>query len=376
MLRQLGDDMKVLQLLPELNQGGVERGTVDMVEGLVNQGHEAYVVSAGGILVEQIEALGGQHFKLPVHRKSLSTLLVIPRLKQLINTLAPDIIHVRSRVPAWVNRLASFGYKEKPIFISTYHGLYSVSAYSRVMTQADQIIAVSNTVKAHMIRHYGVTESKITVIPRGCDTRIFTPKEPSNAWLQDWYTQFPQTQGKKLLTMVSRLSSKKGFEYLLGLLAKLDNDCHGLIVGSTTHCKPRYLAKLKQRINEMNLQDRVTLCGMRQDVAQIYAMSDIVFGLRTEPESFGRTMIEAIQMQTPVIGWDIGGVGEILAELFPEGLVPLKDERTLLAKTKAILGDKSIQPKQNMYTKDGMIQKTLAVYEKVLKQTKEVCHEV
>lgn len=360
--------MRVLQLLPELNQGGVERGTVDMVEGLRASGHDAHVISAGGAMVTQIESLGGVHHTLPVHRKHIKSLLVVPKLIQLVNSIKPDIIHVRSRVPAWLNHLAKSKYTSKPVILSTFHGLYSVSGYSKVMTKADRIIAISNTVKGHVIENYRIHPAKISLIPRGCDTNQFKIGGLSSVWQKQWFESFPQTKGKKILSVVSRLSEKKGIDYFIKLISKLDDNHHGLIVGSLEHCKPKYLASLKALVNELGVSDRITFCGLRRDVREIYAFSDVTYALKIEPEAFGRTVIEAIQMQTPVVGWNIGGVAESLNVLFPEGLIPLKDEQALLEKTKSLLAQKNIVLKENTFTKDKMVAETLAVYEAMLRQ--------
>ncbi|MEE2770411.1 MAG: glycosyltransferase [Pseudomonadota bacterium] len=360
--------MKVLQLLPELNQGGVERGTIDMVEGLIANGHEAHVISAGGSLVKQIEALGGVHHTLPIHRKHIKSLFVIPSLIKHVNEIKPDIIHVRSRIPAWLNNFSMSKYIKKPLLITTFHGLYSVSGYSKIMTKAHRVIAISNTVKSHILEQYRIHPAKVSVITRGCDTKKLTPGVLDQTWLQAWYREFPQTKNKKVLSMVSRLSEKKGFDYFIRLIAQLDDNHHGLIVGSLTHCKPKFLASLKQLVHELKLTEKITFCDLRHDVKEIYALSDITYALKIEPEAFGRTVIESIQMKTPVIGWDIGGVAESLKQLFPYGLVPLKDEATLLEKTKEILSGQSIKMNSNPFTKDKMVSETLSVYKAMLRQ--------
>ena len=365
--------MRVLQLLPELNQGGVERGTVDMVEALKTAGHEAYVASAGGAMLDQIEALGGIHYNLPIHKKHIKTFFIIPKLVKLVNDIGPDIIHVRSRVPAWLNHFAKSNYTCKPVIISTFHGLYSVSSYSKIMTKVDRIIAISNTVKSHIINHYRIHPAKISLIPRGCDANHFRPGVVSPMWQKQWYTTFPQTKGKKILSIVSRLSEKKGIDHFIRLLSKLDDSCHGLIVGSLEHCKPKYLTSLKALVEDLNISDRITFCGLRRDVKEIYSLSDLTYALKIEPEAFGRTVVEAIQMKTPVIGWDIGGVAENLKTLFPEGLIPLKDEQALLVKTQALLAAKDHEIKENIFTKDKMVNETIAVYEAAIRQNNMEC---
>ena len=129
--------MKVLQVLPNLNSGGVERGTVEFARELVKQGHESFVMSNGGRLVAQLESEGSGHIHQPVHRKSLWTLRLVRPVRKLLQELKPDIIHVRSRAPAWIIWLAwrKLPVATRPRLVSTFHGLYSVNFYSAVMAE-------------------------------------------------------------------------------------------------------------------------------------------------------------------------------------------------------------------------------------------------
>ena len=155
--------MKVMQLLPELNSGGVERGTLEIARALVSQGHQSLVVSNGGRLVAQLEAEGSTHLTLPVHKKSLSSLWQIRPLRRLIMQYQPDIVHVRSRVPAWLTHFALRGIpaSQRPHLISTVHGFYSVNRYSEIMTQAEKVIAVSDSVVQYITEHYKTARLKI-----------------------------------------------------------------------------------------------------------------------------------------------------------------------------------------------------------------------
>ena len=150
--------MKIVQILPALNSGGVERGTVEFAAELVRRGHESIVVSNGGPLVRQLEAQGSVHIAQPVHRKSPVSFGQILPLRRLLQELQPDVVHVRSRMPAWITRLALRGIPEnkRPVVVSTFHGMYSVNAYSAVMARADHIIAVSDCVRQYVLRHFSL----------------------------------------------------------------------------------------------------------------------------------------------------------------------------------------------------------------------------
>ena len=132
--------LKVIQLLPELNVGGVERGTCDFSNALVKNGHKSVVISNGGIYEKDIINHGGKHINLPIHKKSLFSLLLSKKLKNIYEEEKPDVVHIRSRMPAWINYYAFKKLSDKPLLISTFHGLYSTPIYSQVMSKVDDLL--------------------------------------------------------------------------------------------------------------------------------------------------------------------------------------------------------------------------------------------
>ena len=358
---------KVIQILPELNIGGVERGTKDLSKVLVDKGHESIVISNGGIFENDIVKNGGKHYKVPVHKKSLLSLRYSKTLKEIYLSEKPDIVHVRSRMPAWINYFAFKKLLEKPILISTFHGLYSTPAYSQVMSKADHIIAISNTVRNYIKDTYKVSDDKITTIPRGCDPLTFNKTPLNEEWLNSWYLEFPQTKNKTILTLPTRISKWKGVDSFIELFKLLEcNKFHGLIVGPTSKSKKRYFNDLKRKIKNYNLQEKITFTGQRKDISNVYKISNIVFNLSVKPEPFGRTTIEAISSGSKVIGWDHGGTQEILDELFPEGLVELNNIVDLKNKVLEISHKDHPDPKENIYTLDRMTSKTINLYQQLL----------
>ena len=355
--------LKVIQLLPELNIGGVERGTRDFSEVLINKGHESIVISNGGIFEKDIIEHGGKHIKIPIHKKSLFSLLLSKQLKSIYEKEKPDIVHVRSRMPAWINYYAFKKLSKKPILISTFHGLYSTPLYSQVMSKVDHTIAISNTVKKYIIDTYKVDEKNITTIPRGCDTKHFNRNEIAQEWIDDWFEEFPETKNKIILTLPTRVSKWKGLDSFIELVSKLDCSIfHGLIVGPTSSSKKRYLNSLKQKTRDLGISNNITFTGSRNDIKNIYKISDIVFNLSIEPEPFGRTTIEAISSGTKVMGWDHGGTKEILEELFPIGLVKVGDIEALKEKVIGIASKNHKVPKENTFTSEKMINRTIDLY--------------
>lgn len=359
--------MKVIQILPELESGGVERGTLEVGKYLTEQGHESIVISNGGRLVKQLEAEGSRHITLPVHKKRLSSLKQVKVLRKLFETERPDIIHLRSRLPAWLAWLAwrKMDPRTRPRLITTVHGFNSVNAYSKIMTYGERVICVSNSVKKYILENYpDVAEEKITVIHRGIDTSMMNVGyRPDESWCIEWYAQFPETKGRKLLTLPGRITRLKGHGDFLNIIASLkDQQYHGVIAGGAHQKKTQYLKEIQSLARELQIEDRVTFTGHRNDLQNILSISSIVFSLTQKPESFGRTTLEALSLSTPVIGYDHGGVGEILDIILPEGKIPLGD---IAAATEKInqWQETAPQPKQtHPFTLENMLEKTLECY--------------
>lgn len=365
--------MKVVQVLPDLNGGGVEKGTLEVAGFLASKGHESIVISAGGSMVEQLEAEGSRHVNWNLGRKSPFTLCQVPAVRRWLAEEAPDIVHVRSRMPAWVMWLAWRKLPEgaRPHLVSTVHGLYSVSRYSAVMTKGERVIAVSNTVRDYIGKNYPETDmDKVRLVYRGIDPADFpSGYQPSPAWRARWQGDFPQLHKKTVITLPGRLTRLKGHHHLIRLIAALKAQglpVQGLIVGGEDPKRRQYAAELRQQIHAQGLADDITFTGARRDIRDIYAVSDLVLSLSTKPESFGRTTLEALAMGVPVVGYDHGGVGEILTALFPEGRVPLNDERALLAAVETVVQSRPKPRTNDRFFKSDMLAQTLAVYQELI----------
>ena len=356
-----------MQILPQLNIGGVERGTLDLSKALIQNGHDAFVISGGGILVNELEKSGATHYEMPVHIKSLKTLFLAKKLSEKILSINPDIVHVRSRMPAWVNYRAFKKLQNKPVLVSTFHGLYSFPIYSKVMSFVDHTIAISNTVESYIIQNYDLEKKDITIIPRGCDPNTFNNVSIDPKEKDDLLNEFPQIKGKKVLTIPGRITKWKGIAEFIQLMSLLDNSYHGLVVGPTAKSKKRYFNKLLEKVSSLNLDNRITFTGSRRDISNIYKISDIVYNLSQTPEPFGRTMIEAIACGTKVVGWNHGGASEILKKLFPQGLVDL-DEMEKLRDTTVTIANSSSTPSENTFTAKRMTDSTIDLYNKLLKK--------
>ncbi len=365
--------LTVLQLLPSLESGGVERGTLEVANELVRRGHRSLVMSSGGRLVEALERAGSKHITWDIGKKSLFALRFVPRLRSILSEQRIDIVHARSRLPAWIAWLAWRGMNPatRPHFVTTVHGLYSVSRYSAVMTRGERIIAVSNTARDYILKNYPQVDSAhIVVIPRGVDPQEFPyGYRPSAQWLAAWHAHYPQLEDRFVITLPGRLTRLKGHDDFITLMGKLKAaglSVHGLIVGGEDPKRQAYARELHERVATEGLQNTITFTGRRDDIRDVYAVSNLVLSLSTKPESFGRTVLEPLSMGVPVIGYDHGGVGEILDTVFPDGAVALGDTAALAARIGNWRHSPPAVPATHPYTLRNMLDATMALYAAVV----------
>jgi len=348
--------MHIVQILPELNQGGVERGTVELSRELVRRGHRSTVISAGGSLAKQIQKDGGQYIPLDVCSKNpLSVPRRVSGLRRILQTLlreqtvesprskvqdppstpgnrqpaTPDhppggmVLHARSRVPAW---LCFFANKRLKIpFVTTVHGFNSVSRYSEIMMRGDRVIYGSSSIRDYIIKNYPVDESRLRYVPRGIDMDYFDPAKTDSSFIARFKKDY-RLEGRFIVTVVGRITEWKGHETFiraLGLVQKRHPQVVGVIAGGVWHDKKDYLAELKRLAADAAAEIRFV--GSQSQVREIYALSNLaVSAASTKPETFGRTAAEALAMNTPVIASAQRGTLDILCDgengfFFPPG---------------------------------------------------------
>lgn len=358
--------LRVVQLLPALEAGGVERSTLEIAAALVAAGHDSHVVSAGGRLVPALEAAGSTHHTLAIGAKSLATPFRLPALRRRLAALRPDIVHARSRLPAWLALGALRGLRPRPAFVTTVHGLNSPGFYSGVMTRGDAVVCVSATVRAHVLRHWPAAAGRIVVIPRGIDPAQF-PRHPrpdpvAAAALRAELGLGPAT---RVLLMPGRGTRLKGHGHAVRLLAALRGQGHDValwLLGAHQPGRENYLAGLQAEAAALGVADRLHIAPPRSAVVPAYAGADLVLQLSDQPEAFGRTVVEALAVGVPVLGWAHGGVGEILAACWPAGAVPLGDAGALTARAAALLDAPPPLPAALPYALADMQSATLDLY--------------
>jgi len=360
----------VLQILPELDCGGVERGTVDIAAELVRRGHRSMVVSGSGRLVSQLVSDGSEHINLPVGKKSIfSAATLIPKLHKLFKAQSIDIIHARSRLPAWLAYLAwkKLDQNNRPAFITTVHGPYSVNRYSKIMTSGERIIAVSEYIKDYIVANYpDVDEKKIEVVHRGISKNDYPYKyTPPEEWLNNWKKQYSELNDKFIITLPGRITRWKGHNDFIEIINKAINsglNVHGLIAGGADPEKQKYLQELKSIIAKNNMTDNFTFLGHRDDMKNVMSISNIVLSLAKIPEAFGRTALEALFLGVPVIAYDHGGAAEVLASIFPEGKAKPLSIDSILALINQFYQTMPNVPDKPCFTLDEMLDKTISVY--------------
>ena len=356
--------LKVIQILPTLNTGGVERGVLDFNKYLVKKGHESYVISNGGRQVKNLIEDGGNHIHLQISNKSIFTLFQAKKLADVINEISPDIVHIRSRIPAWVLQLSKIFIKNpRPIIFSTFHGLYSTPFYSRIMASFDRVIAISKTVESYVNENYErYLKKPPRLIYRGSDEEYFSKSfVPSESYKDIFFKKFTNLKNKKIITFPGRLSSWKGQESFIKLISDLPENYSGLIVGPYQSAKPKYLNSLKKLIEDYRLQNKVYFYNAKDDIREIYYLSEVVLNLSSKPEPFGRTILEAALMGKKIAGWDRGGPGEVLDMCFPQGKVEFNNFSSL-ADTVKSLSEKEDVPSNIFLTSDLMHSKTVSFY--------------
>ena len=354
--------MRVMQILPRMRVGGVERGVYDLARFFKNKDITTIIVSGGGQLASELEAEGIKHYTLPVYRKSLLGLFLIPKLRKIIEDEKIDIIHARSRVPGWISFFASRS--SRAHFITTAHGIYKNRFFSEVMGWGKFVIAPSRVVARHMRDKFGVSEDKVRIISRWVDLDKFN------------FTDYKTRKGSNYIVSIGRISSTKGYEHLIKGFKKVVRFNPYLklkIVGSADKSKQRYLEHLKTLVNRFSLNYNVEFVGFTQDVGGILAKARILVAPSVIEESFGRVVIEAFACGVPVVATAVGGFKEIVEDGKNGILVEPGDSSAISEGILRILEDSNFAEKivkqarervERKYTMEECLLKTEEVYKK------------
>ena len=370
--------MKILQILPALGTGGVERGTIEVAQALAAAGIPNAVASAGGPRVADLVALGVSHFTLPLDTKNPFTIRRnAARLADLARREGFTLMHARSRAPAWSAYWASR--RADVTFLTTFHGVYGTSPrflkipYNRVMTKGAKVIAVSNFVKRHVIETYGVPEEKVVRIHRGADTRTFRPDAVSPEQAAARRAALGFAPDVPVVTLPGRLTRWKGQTILLDALARMRHRELGCLIVGSDQGRTDYSAELKAMAARLPPETKVVFLEHADDMPCIYALSDIVVNASSaQPEAFGRVIPEAQAMGIVTIGTAHGGACETIDDGVTGFLVPPGDIDALAAKLdevldlpadrKAAIRAAALDSVRTNFSTDRMCAETIALY--------------
>ncbi|MFH1189438.1 MAG: lipopolysaccharide heptosyltransferase II [Candidatus Omnitrophota bacterium] len=359
--------MNILQILPALDVGGVETGTIDLARYLVKHGHKAIVVSGGGELVRELEAIGSRHYALPVGRKSLINIIrSANELADIIRREDIDIVHARSRVPALIAYSACK--RTNRILITTAHGYYSRHLMSESMGWGKFVIVASNIMAKHMAGSFHVPHDRIKLIPRGVDLKRFTLR-PGKA---------PSGGNEFVIGMVSRITPLKGHSDLIKAISLIRGQIPGLkvrIAGSAP--KEKYREDIEVLIRQSGLSKTVELTGACRDVPKMMAGLDMLVSATVTPEAFGRVVIEAQAIGVPVVATGVGGVVDIIEDGVTGLLCEPQNPRSMADRILRLYRDGSLAKRivsearkrvETEFNSEKMMQSTLAVYEEAVKR--------
>jgi len=371
----------VLQVLPAMNAGGgVERGTVDIAQAIVEAGGRALVASAGGPLEHDLKRAKAEHITLPLHSKNPLVMRAnIARLADLITAERVDIVHARSRAPAWSAYFAAK--RTKRHFVTTFHGTYShgnwlKNRYNAIMTKGERVIAISGFIAGHVRQVYGVPAAHIRVIHRGVDTGRFDTQKVTAERVVTLANQWRLTEGLPVVMLPGRLTRWKGQTVFIEAMAKLGRrDIRCLVVGSDQG-RSGYRQQLETLVAKHDLNEVVRLVDHCNDMPAAYMLTDVVVSASTDPEAFGRVIVEAQALGRPVVASDHGGARETILEGETGWLVPPGDADALAAAVGRVLAmeqparqtlaEKAIANARDNFSKQAMCAKTLEVYDEVL----------
>lgn len=379
---QDGFGLTVLQVVPRLDTGGVERGTVDVAAAVVAAGGRALVVSAGGRMEVELKRAGAEHVAMPVDRKSPGRILRnAGRLAGLIRREKVDIVHARSRAPAWSARAAAR--RAGVPFVTTFHGIYGTGfplkkAWNRIMTAGDRTIAVSDYVAGHIRQRYRVPAGRIAVIHRGVDLDLFDVRAVSEARIVQLAEAWHLPDGAQVAMLPGRFTRLKGHAVLIDALALMQRKgAVALLIGADAG-RPGYRDEMLKRVQRRGLEGAVRFVGHCNDMPAAYMLADVVVSASTQPEAFGRIAAEAQAMGRPAIATDHGGARETVIPGETGWLVPPGDAAalaraldaalSLTGAERARMAEAAVANVRRNFSKQAMTARTLALYAELARE--------
>ena len=371
----------ILQVLPELEMGGVEIGTTEIAEALCTHGIKNFVASKGGRLVHDLDKLGVPHFTLDLKTKNpFKMRRNAKKLAKIIKDNDINIVHARSRAPAWS---AYWAAKEAGVhYMTTYHGTYGLGPfglkklYNRVMTYGERVIAISNHIRQHLIDNYIIDQNKIRLVHRCVNTLRFNPDNVTQARKINMIQEYNIPEDKPVILLGGRITHWKGQHLLIKALAKMKNQNFYCIIAGDEQGREDYLAYLKKLAEKYELSSRICFHGKVLDMPALMSVSSVIVSAAIEPEAFGRISVEGQAMGKIVVASNIGGsldtitdgvTGKLFESNNPYSLAEALDwalDRTETQRQKIV--EAGFANVKNNFTKEIMCDKTIAVYKELV----------
>jgi glycosyltransferase involved in cell wall biosynthesis len=384
--------LSILQVVPSMISGGVERGVLEINKALINAGHKSFVASNGGKMAINVDHIGGKHITLPLKSKNIFTIWRnISKLVEIIKKYHIDIVHARSRAPAWS---AYFACKKTGCkFVTTIHGNYSIGGkgffgklkkwYNSSMVRGDRVIVISEYIKKYAINNYRlfrqkITEKKVDLIHRGVDMELFNPDIIKPHRIIKLQKKLNLPDDKKIIMLPGRLTSWKGQEYLIDALKFVKSKNYFCLIVGDDKGHTGYKKRLEDKIINNNLQGFVGLERHIPDMSAGYMFADIVVSASTRGEAFGRVAPEGQAMKRSVIATAIGGSLETIIDGKTGWLVPVKDPKkfaevidkvlNMSDRQRVIIGNRARKHIEENFSKKKMCEKIIKTYKKVIRE--------
>jgi len=372
----------IMQVVPELGPGGAEQGCIDIAAELTRAGAKALVVSHGGSRMHELARGGALHIQLPVHSKNpLVMWQNIGRIKKLIQKYNVDIVHARSRAPAWSCFRACRGTDAK--FMTTCHAPYNFDSdlkkfYNSSIMRGERVIAISRYVAHYLYENYRLDQNRIRIIHRGIALEKFHPTAVTPERLITLAREWRIPDGAPIVMLPGRLTRWKGHHVLIDAIAKLDRkDIFCILIGADQG-RTGYRLELENTIKEKGLGGNVRIVDHCNDMPAAYMLATVVVSASTDPEGFGRIPVEAQAMGRPIIATDHGGAQETIVRGETGWLIPpgdssalsraIKEALSLDPGQRAILATRAMAHIANNFTREKMCDETLNVYAELLEE--------
>ena len=367
----------VLQILPELEMGGVELGTIEIASELQKQGIKNFVASQGGRLTNELKKMGVKHLTLPLKSKNIFKMRKnADALAEFIKKNKINIVHARSRAPAWS---AYWAAKKAGVhYMTTFHGTYGLGpwgikkVYNKIMTLGERVIVISNHIKNHVLKNYQTDENKLRLVHRCVDVEKFNPDLVSQERIIKATKEYNIPEDKPVLTLIGRITRWKGQHLLVEALSKMRNKNYYCIIAGDEQGRVNYVEEIKALAEKYRLKNRIGFYGKVLDPQALMQVSTVVLSTAIEPEAFGRISVEGQAMGKIVVASNIGGSLDTITDGVTGKLFESNNANSLACaldwalelneKQKQKIANAAQKNAKENFTKQIMCDKTIALY--------------